>query len=198
MEPKTLKNSVPLRAKRSTLFYGDRYHNNGSPYQRRSMRRSLSAADHNPTPRDSENVNNCQICNKKFIRMLRPKKECHECGVIACGKCFKRSCSCLDCTGDEKKLSGFNSSVPLSLRDLTAYEKCPRFWECKLEAPTSIFRCRDREVSANLSIGEDTVVNFRTQLTPSISCICGGGIRKKSFQSTEFHFDTSGNQKFSR
>jgi len=52
-------------------------------------------------------------------------------------------------------------------------------------------------VAANLSIGEDTVVNFRTQLTPSMSCICSGGIRKKSFQYTEFHFDTR-DQKFSR
>jgi len=205
MEPRTLKNSVPLRAERSTLFSGDRYNNNGSPYQGRSRGRSVPIADHQPTPteheptpRNSETVKNCQMCKKKFIRMFRPKKECHGCGVITCCKCFTEGCRCLNTTSVGSRVSEFNSSVPLSLLDLKSYEKYPRFWECKLAAPTSIFRCRDREISANLSIGDDAVVNFRTQLTPSMSCTCGGGISKKSFQTTEFHFDALRNQKFSR
>jgi len=198
MEPRTRINSVPLRANRSTLFSGDRYNNNGSPYQGRSHSRSVPVADHEPTPRNPETLKNCQMCNKKFIRMFRPKKECHGCGVIACGNCFTKICRCLDTKNDRSRVSGFNSSVPLSLLDLKSYESYPRFWECKLSAPTSIFRCRDREVSANLSIGEDSVVNFRTQLTPFTSCTCGGGIGKKSFQITQFHFDALNNQKFSR
>jgi len=198
MEPRTLNNAVPLRAKRATLFSGDRYNNNGSPYQNRSERISFPVANHEPTPRDSETEKTCQTCNKKFIRMFRPKKECHGCGVIACGKCFTKSCRCLDSKGHGSRQSGFNPSVPLSLLDLKSYEKCPRFWQCRLAAPTSIFRCRDREVSANLSIGEDAVINFRTQLTPSMSCSCGGGVSQKYFQKTEFHFDALRNQKFSK
>jgi len=42
------------------------------------------------------------------------------------------------------------------------------------------------------------VINFRTQLTPSMSCSCGGGVSQKAFQKTEFHFDALRNQKFSR
>jgi len=198
MEPRTPKNSLPLRANRSTLFSGDGFNNNGSPYQGRSQKRSVPIADYEPTPRNSRALKNCQMCNKKFIRMFRPKKECSGCGVIACSKCFTQSCRCLNTTSDGSRVSGSNSSVPLSLLDLKPYENYPRFWECKLSAPTSIFRCRDREVSANLSIGEDSVVNFRTQLTPLMSCTCGGGISKKSFQITHFHFDALNNQRFSR
>jgi len=197
MEPRTLNNVVPLSAKRSKLFSGDYYNNHGSQY-RRGGERSFPVANHEPTTRDSEIVNNCLMCNKKFIRMFRPKKECHGCGVIACGKCFTESCSCLDSTGNGSRQSGFNSSEPLSFLDLKSNETCTKFWQCKLAAPRSIFRCRDREVSANLSIGEDNVINFRTQLTPSMSCSCGGGVSKKCFQKTEFHFDALRNQKFSK
>jgi len=198
MQPITLKNSLPLRVKRSTLFSGDRYNNNGSPYKRRSQRKSVPVPDHQPTPRESETVKNCEMCKKKFFRMFRPKKECHGCGVIACSTCFTESCRCQDTASVGSKASGLSTSVPLSLLDLKSYDKCPKFWECKLPAPTSIFRCRDREVSANLSIGDDAVVNFRTQLTPSLSCACGGRNSNKSFQITEFHFDALRNQKFSR
>jgi len=198
MELITLKNTLPLKAKRSTLFSGDRYNNNGSPYHRRSQRNSVPVTDNQPTPRVPETVKNCEICYKKFYRMFRPKKECHGCGVVACSTCFKECCRCLDTRSVGSKVSGFNSSVPLSLFDLKSYENCPKFWECKLPAPTSIFRCSDREISANLSIGDDTVVNFRTQLTPSMSCTCDGGISKKSFQITEFHFDALRNQKYSK
>jgi len=199
MEPRALSNSVPVRVERSTLFSGDRYNNNnGSLYQRRNQRRSFPMADHEPTPRDTESVRKCQTCSRKFIRMFRPKKECNGCGVIACGKCFKESCRCLGSKCDGPKISGFNSSVPLSLFDLKLYETYSRFWLCKHAAPTSIFRCRDREVSANLSIGEEAVINIRTQLTPSMLCSCDGGISQKSFLSTEFHFDALRNQNFSR
>jgi len=198
MEPRTLNNAEPLRARRSTLFSGDRYNNNGSSYERRREIRSFPMANYEPTPRKTETEKKCQICNKKFIRMFRHKKECHGCGVIACGKCFTKSCRCPNLSGKESKQSGFNSSVPLSLHDLESFENCPRFWQCELAAPTSIFRCRDREVSANLSIGEDDVINFRTQLTPTMSCSCAGKISQNYFQKTEFHFHALRNQKFSR
>jgi len=198
MEPRTPNSSVPLRAKRSTLFSGDRYNNNGSQCRRQSDMRNFPVSDHEPTPRDSNSVKTCQICGKKFIRMFRQKKECHGCGLTACRKCFKESCRCSDTTGKGSRRPGLNPSVPLSLFDLKRYEECPRFWQCRLSAPTSIFRCRDREVSANLSIGEDAVINFRTQLTPSRSCSCGGGVSQKAFQKTEFHFDALRKQKFSR
>jgi len=126
MQPITLKNSLPLRVKRSTLFSGDRYNNNGSPY-RGSQRRNVPVADHQPTPRDAKTVKNCEKCKKKFYRMFRPKTECHGCGVIACTECFSECCRCLDTTGSGSKVSGFNSSVPLSLLDLKSYEKYPRF-----------------------------------------------------------------------
>jgi len=127
MEPRTLNNVIPFRAKRSKLFSGDQYNNNGSQCQERSEGRKFPIVDHGPTPRDSQTVKDCQMCNKKFIRMLRPKKECQGCGVIACGKCFVRSCKCLDSTGNGSRQSGFNPSVPLSLLVLNAYENGPRF-----------------------------------------------------------------------
>jgi len=198
MEPRTLNNSVHLSGERSKLFSGDRYNNNGPLYQRQNQRMSSPVANDEPTLRDTNSVKKCQMCSKKFTRMFRQKKECNKCGVIACGKNFKTSCRCLGSKDDGSKMSGFNSSVPLSLFDLKTYETCPRFWLCKNVAPTSIFRCRDREVSANLSIGEEPVINIRTQLTPSILCSCDGGVSQKSFRSTEFHFDALKNQKFSR
>jgi len=191
MEPGTRNKSGPLRAKRSTLFSGDRSIPQNGSMRQQGNRQNLPVPDHEPTPRDfSASIIKCQLCNKKFGRLFRRKKTCKRCRKATCGKCFSVCC-------------GFNGSnailtVQLSLCNLEAYEKCPKFWHCKLLVPNSIFRCRDRELSANLSIGDDFVINFRSQLTPSISCSCRDADSKKFFQSIKLHFDSGRKHKFSK
>jgi len=193
-ELETQSNSPALQAKRSTILSGDRSDPHNGSEHHQGKRPNPPVSDHESTPRDlSASITSCPTCQKNFGRIFRRKKTCLRCGKVTCRKCFNICCNHIGSDGAKENLM-----VQLSVRDLLAYEESPKFYECKLPATTSIFRCRDRELAANLSIGEDNVITFRSQLTPSMSCTCSGAARRKFLQNAEFRFDVVRNQNFSK